>query len=390
MDDLSLHITLKKSGPPGQDSKQALPAWTLKLASFSGTARTVLLAPRGVCWRNGTLLVADTGQNRVFIWKNLQLDAPMPEPDLVLGQMAASETGRNQGETVSASSLQYPSGVWTDGQRLIVADAWNHRVLIWLQFPEQNGQPADVVLGQEDFASNQPNAKGIGAAPDARSLYWPYGVHSDGERLWIADTGNRRVLFYKQIPTENHAAADAVIGKPDFVTRDYESQDPVWPYSVRIGPTGEMAIADTQYFRVLLWNDWTKALSGPADVIIGQPDAESSGANQYGLYPAANTLNWCYDTCFYRQGLLVADTGNSRVLWFEKLPAEHNAAATQLIGKPHFHMGSENAATVLGTDAMMYWPFSLSLDGDVLALADTGNHRILFYQLNPSPQDLPL
>ena len=124
---------------------------------------------------------------------------------MVLGQTDNSNTGRNAGDSVNASSLQYPSGVWTNGKKLIVADAWNHRVLIWHSMPTKNGQPADVVLGQMDFESNQPNIMGLGKIPTAHTLYWPYGVFSDGNHLWVADTGNRRVLFYNKIPEANFA-----------------------------------------------------------------------------------------------------------------------------------------------------------------------------------------
>ncbi|MCU0348350.1 MAG: hypothetical protein MUC59_15525, partial [Saprospiraceae bacterium] len=238
----------------------------------------------------------------------------------------------------------------------IVADAWNHRVLIWHEMPTQHGQPADVVVGQQDFESNLPNVHGIGAAPNERSLNWPYGVFSDGERLWVADTGNRRILFFEKIPTVNYTAADGVIGKPSFTERDYDHHDPIWCYSVKIGPQGQMAVADTQYYRVLLWHDWRTAFHQKADLII-------------------------YDACFYKNGLFVADTGNSRVLWFEQFPSENGMAADSLIGPSDFHTGSENANTVFGTDKALYWPFSVCPDGERLAVADTGNHRVMVCKL---------
>jgi hypothetical protein len=283
---------------------------------------------------------------------------------------------------VSAQTLQYPSGIWSDGVRLVVADAWNHRVLLWHQLPERPGQPADVVIGQPDFTSNQPNAHKVGANPAANTLFWPYGVFSDGQHLWIADTGNRRVLFFESFPTENFAPAQAVIGKPDFVTRDYENEDPIWPYAIKISATGEMAITDTQYYRVLIWKHWKDAFQQKAATIIGQATLHDNGQNQYGPHPMPHTLNWCYDSCFWGQSLLVADTGNSRVLRFNTIPATSNQPADGLIGKPDFFTGSENAETVFGTEKNLYWPFSICADGDKLAVADTGNHRILLYPLS--------
>lgn len=379
MDYEALNITLKSATSLSHAAAQ-VPAPVHAQRIFKGAAGNPLLAPRGVFLINNTLIVADTGQNRVFIWRNADQLPAYAEPNLVLGQSETAATGRNGGEAVSASTLQYPSGLWSDGQRLIVADAWNHRVLIWHQWPQTHGQAADVVIGQPDFVHNQPNVTGIGAAPNAQSLYWPYGVCSDGDSLWIADTGNRRVLFFEKIPTQNYQTADAVMGKATFDERDYEQEDAIWPYSVKIGPSGELAITDTQYYRVLLWKNWRDALKEKAQVIIGQSDLASNGMNQYGLFPQANTLSWCYDSAFFRDGLLVADTGNSRVLCFKQIPYTSNPAADTLIGKSHFNLGSENQDTLFGTEQSLYWPFSLSIEASNLAIADTGNHRIILAQ----------
>lgn len=347
---------------------------------FKGESDNPLLAPRGVWLHNDLLVVADTGQNRVFLWQGLPT-SPFVKPAVVLGQQASQDTGRNAGG-VSASSLQYPSGVWTDGRRLAVADAWNHRVLLWHELPTQDGQAADVVIGQPDFDHNEPNVKGIGSPPAANTLHWPYGLHSDGEQLWIADTGNRRVLHFARWPEHNGAHADGVIGKDSFETRDYESEDPVWPYSVRIGPGGAMAITDTQYYRVLLWDQWQDGFRRKADQIIGQADLQSNGQNQYMLQPDAHTLSWCYDSFFDEQGLWVVDTGNSRLLRFSPLPEQHNVSASTVLGPPDFLTGSDNANTIGGTENALYWPFAICINQQHLVIADTGNHRIIISQLD--------
>ncbi|MBU3025897.1 hypothetical protein [Zobellia galactanivorans] len=347
---------------------------------FKGSEQTPFLAPRGVFVANGHLFVSDTGRNRVFIWKTLPT-TEYQEPDVVLGQTDMEETGRNSGGLVSEHTLHYPSGIWSDGNLLIVGDAWNHRVLIWHTLPTKNGQAADVVVGQPDFVSNQPNVAGIGNDPSARSLNWPYGVFSDGTRLWIADTGNRRILFYHDIPKTNYKTADKVIGKPDFTTRDYENHEPIWPYSVKVNANKQMVVADTQFYRNLVWNNAEEAFSKPADVIVGQADFDACGQNQFGLFPNARSLNWTYDACFYKGGLLVNDTGNSRILWFESIPKTHNAEATAVIGKRDFKTGSENKDTLHGTSSSLYWPFSICTQGNKLIIADTGNHRLVLTNL---------
>ncbi len=343
---------------------------------FKGAREKPFLAPRGVFVAKNRLFVADTGQNRVFIWPEMPA-TEYAEPAVILGQLAVADFGRNTDGVVTASSLQYPSGLWSDGHKLIVADAWNHRVLIWHTLPTTNAQPADVVIGQPGFTTNQPNVQGIGAAPTAQTLNWPYGVFSDGQHLWIADTGNRRILFYHTIPTANYAAADKVIGKPDFTSRDYANHEPIWPYSVKINNQGAMAVADTQFYRTLLWHDYRQAFSQPAAVIIGQPDFDSCGQNQYRLAPEANTLNWTYDACFYKNGLLINDTGNSRILLFNNMPRQNNAPADAVIGRPDFNTGSEYQETMMGTDKALYWPFSITAYKNQLVIADTGNHRLV-------------
>lgn len=347
---------------------------------FKGSEQTPFLAPRGVFVADNHLFVSDTGRNRVFIWKELPT-SEYREPDVVLGQPSISETGRNSGGLVSERTLHYPSGIWSDGTILIVGDAWNHRVLIWHTLPTENGQAADVVLGQPDFASNQPNVAGIGNDPSAQTLNWPYGVFSNGSSLWIADTGNRRILFYQDIPKTNFEAADKVIGKPDFTTRDYENHEPIWPYSVKVNANNQMVVADTQFYRNLIWHNAEEAFTKPADVIIGQPDFDACGQNQFGLFPSSKSLNWTYDACFYKDGLLVNDTGNSRILWFDTLPQNNNTEATAVIGKRDFKTGSENKETLHGTASSLYWPFSISTQGNKLVIADTGNHRLVITDL---------
>jgi hypothetical protein len=193
-------------------------------------------------------------------------------------------------------------------------------------------------------------------------------------------------LYYKNIPAANFAAADAVIGQDNFEEKEYEPEHAIWPYSVKISDSGAMIIADTQYYRCLYWKDHETAFTRKADYIIGQPDRQSNGQNQYRLQPTAHTLNWCYDACFIHNHVLVADTGNSRLLFFD-IPAASNPSAISIIGQLHFEMNGEASLSMKSTldhQFNLYWPFSVSAWQDMLAVADTGKSRILLYQINPS------
>jgi len=339
---------------------------------YKGSEQSPFLAPRGIFVHQNIMAVCDTAQNRVYIWTSLP-KTEFQEPDIILG---------TQKDVVSASTFYYPSGLWFDGKKLIVADAWNHRVLIWNTFPTHSFTPADVVLGQADFIQNKPNVDGVNSPASSQKLHWCYGVFSNGKSLWIADTGNRRVLYFEFIPVENFTKADAVIGQTNFETKDYVSEFPTWPYSVKISEKGEMLISDTQCFRVHYWKKWEEAIHQKADFLIGQQDFVKNGQNQFSLKPKAQTLSWCYDAIFdnVENTIYVADTGNSRILKYNETPKQNNIFADEIYGQRGFEEVGDNIESVMGHDDFMYWPFSITTNSDYLIVCETGNNRIFFYE----------
>jgi hypothetical protein len=163
--------------------------------------------------------VADTSGNRVLIWNSLPTTNGAAA-NLVLGQGSFTTCEGNDANgdgtpdaTAAASTLFSPSGVWTDGTRLLVADTGNNRVLLWNQFPTTNGQPADVVIGQPNFTSRTP-------ATTANGMSAPYLVNSTGQQIFVAEYQNNRVTVWNQFPTVNGVAAHAVLGQPDFTSRE--------------------------------------------------------------------------------------------------------------------------------------------------------------------------
>jgi hypothetical protein len=193
-------------------------------------------------------------------------------------------------------------------------------------------------------------------------------------------------LFYENIPQKNYQPADKVLGKSDFEDKDYDSKNAVWPYSVKVSEGGTLAVTDTQYYRVLIWNNWIDAFDKKPDAIIGQPDIDSCGQNQYRLKPQANTLNWCYDVAMFNGSLWLTDTGNSRVLFYKNLPVINNQSADDLFGNINFEAIGEHLDVGKHDSERLYWPFAVSLvhtaeQAQQLVVADTGNHRIIFYDL---------
>lgn len=127
---------------------------------FNNTGGPLLFNHPGDIATDGKhLLLADRNNNRVLIWNKL------PEgnvaPDLVLGQK--NFTTNNPG--VGLDQLNWPVGVATKDGRVIVADTYNDRILIWNTVPTKNGQPADLVLAR---ATNMIEHRG--------DIVWPWAV----------------------------------------------------------------------------------------------------------------------------------------------------------------------------------------------------------------------
>ena len=90
------------------------------------------------------------------------------------------------------------------GNRLWVADTTNNRVLMFNP-PFTNGMNADLVVGQSDF-----NTQSYGASMNR--LRQPQGISFDPSgNLWVADSGNNRVLRYSP-PFSDGMGSDLSIG----------------------------------------------------------------------------------------------------------------------------------------------------------------------------------
>lgn len=221
----------------------------------SGCDAVSLNAPADVFLGQGKLIVADTSNHRVLVWNTIP-DSDAAPADLVLGQSTAATCVANDanGDRVrdanpSATTLNFPNGVWTDGTRLVVADNANNRVLIWNQFPTRNGQAADVVVGQAGFATRV-------AATSATGLSAPCAVNATALQLFVADCENNRVLVWNQFPTANGAAAQVVLGQRDLVSKVQlapPTAESLWLPSGILLAWPQVGVVDTGNHRVLLY-----------------------------------------------------------------------------------------------------------------------------------------
>jgi DNA-binding beta-propeller fold protein YncE len=53
----------------------------------------------------------------------------------------------------------------------------------------------------------------------------PYGVASDGGRVFVAETTNNRVLVFETFPTSNGASADTILGQDNFTHKAANDDD---------------------------------------------------------------------------------------------------------------------------------------------------------------------
>jgi len=386
----------------------------------------ILGAVSGLAYANDTLFVCDSNRvgaspvnNRVLIYRNLSHMLPAPTAELNYDRRCPVCTGRativlgqpdfQQTEwRVGPDGLRSPNAVATDGQILAVADSDNNRVLIWFSLPTTHRQPADVVIGQPDFKSFAPNnSTGDPRVPGPRTLRGPEGVWIQGGRLFVADTGNDRVLIWNRIPRENFAPADIVLGQKDFGTgaqvdlfkAAFNPQADTMLSPVSVTSDGQrLYVTDLGYSRVLIWNSIPTRNAQPADVVIGQPDMTSGAANNVtklcepvgkdeegnNKYPqmCEATLDFPRFALSDGRRLFIADGGNDRVLVFNRIPTENGARADVVLGQiaGTINQASDSAYELRRSSAdSLRTPLSLAWDGENLFVSDPFNRRIMVF-----------
>ncbi len=331
-----------------------------------------LYAPRGVYFDDDLLVVADSGNHRILVWHGLPqrdgLDA-----DLVLGQPDFSSEG--------PKLLHLPTGVLVHEGRLIVADAWHHRLLVWNRIPKSNGEPPDYAIGQLDLHHLEPN-RGQGS-PSLDSLYWPYGFGFAGGWFWIADTGNRRVLGWQGLPKPNQPA-EVVLGQADGQSGEENRGCGVgaasfrWPHAIT-GDSDRLFVTDAGNHRVLGWQS-IPARDGDASLVLGQQDFTTAAELPY-IPQGAAKLRFPYSLALQGKRLAVADTANNRILIWDEAPSSGSGhAADHVLGQDHFNANGENRWKAVTHDSLC-WPYGIWMHGNRLAVADSGNNRVTLWNL---------
>jgi len=333
--------------------------------------------PTAVASDGHILVVADTANNRVLLWKSIPTVNGQPA-DIVLGQTDFTSVAL---VSVTASALRGPQGVWIQGSKLFVADTQNNRILIWNTIPTQNNQPADVVLGQPDFTSAPPiNQVNPNLVASAKIMLSPTSVTSDGTHLFVTDLGYNRVLIWNSIPTTNQKPADFEIGQVGMTQTFSNDQKPTGDVSPHLCASNGTASDGTQTYpalcgytlsfprfalsdgtrlfvadggndRVLVYNSIPQANAAKADVILGEPDEfsdvftnnDNSTLSTSDVTPTPTSLAW--DPV--NQNLYVADATDFRVLVFS--PEQPSLAPNSIVNAASKEVFAAGSVLVGGT-----------------------------------------
>lgn len=325
------------------------------------------------------LFVSDQYNSRVLIFKltddNRILDRTahwvLGEPDVYTGKLW----------DISARNMLIPYGLAYDelNKRLFVGDGWHDRVLVFDADPNRmkTYEEASVVIGQPDFTTIKLAAgttgvdfqilgadRGIGGGGSS-----PLAMDFDekGQRLFLTDSGNNRVLVYDIDPDhlKNGPAAIAVLGQPDFDSK--ASTPPSRGGGAFSGDEGEGATSAAARGRVT--ND--HSFDFPGGVAFD---------------PARNRL-------------FVVDGNNARILVFDVSPDKlrNGMSAYAVIGQKDFATGdgtrlrSRKISEEEGRRRFSL-PSSLAYDPtkDWLYVTDRGNERTLIFDVAPDKlQDDP-
>ena len=288
--------------------------------------------------------------------------------DVVWGQGGSFTASGTNDGGISANSVNGPYGIVTDSGGNLYMADTGNSRVLF--FPAGT-TTATVVYGHMgSFTSNTPNDGGI----SANSLSEPYKLTLDSSNnLYVVDTNNNRVLFYPYGST----TSTRVYGQFGSFTTNASNAGTVTantlynPTGVVVDSSGNVYISDYYNNRVLFYPSG----STTATRVYGQGGSFTTNTpNKGGV--SANSLYNPEGLMLDSSGnLYIADYNNSRVLFY---PAG-STTATRVYGQ----LGSftTNLANNGGVSATsLNDPTDMALDsrGD-LYIVDNRNHRVLFY-----------
>lgn len=256
------------------------------------------------------LWVADASNHRVLMFSAADVRDSEAHPDKVFGQPDFTTTSPG----LSATKMSSPTGLWVDkDDRLWVTEQTNQRIL---RFDSVSNNPAvnsaaDGVIGQPDFTTNS-----HGSSKNELSTPSSVTVSASGQ-LYVADFSNNRVLRFDNAASSSGLVnASAVLGQANFTANSSGTSATQMdnPAGVFITPDDSLWVTDYGNNRLLRFNNASPKPSGAAaDGLLGQPDFTTKTPGT-----TSQKLNTPLYAAFVdaKGSLWTADYVNNRVLRF--------------------------------------------------------------------------
>ena len=338
-------------------------------------------SPGGLSSDGSSLAIADTGNHRVVIYGSL-LASAVDAPAAVLGQATFGAGLPNQGGVTAAGTMSSPTDVLISSAASVngssgvvaVADTGNNRVLVFETNSPGSGVGADVILGQA-------GPGGSAAGSTAAGLSGPTGVTIVSTGVAVADRGNHRVMVYDNGGALVTGVAGSVVGQAAAPTSTPNrggapaANSLSGPRDVAgfvTGATFTLLRSDAANHRVLGYAGLTvPPADPPATLVVGQSDFTS-------VTPGARRQKFPGDVIRVGPRLVVSDTANHRVLIYNTLPTSGDPDPDVVLGQTDLFSTAENGGGSVSASTLRL-PTGLASDGTRLAVADTGNHRVLIW-----------
>lgn len=162
----------------------------LSAVGFNDSGGPLLFNHPGTVATDGThLLLADRNNNRVLVWNSLPNGNV--DPDFILGQPDTSSIAPGN----QLDQMNWPIAVSAAEGKVVVADTYNDRILVWKNFPTES-EPADFAL---EITSGE------------AAFEWPWGVWTDGTKLAVSATHGSKILIWNSFPDSPDQQPDVIL-----------------------------------------------------------------------------------------------------------------------------------------------------------------------------------